>query len=61
MRAARAGRRAGRASVREPLDWGSVDPIPDRLRQVLEAAGPPVPLDDVVPGEPEPAHREVPV
>ena len=24
------------ASVREPLDWGSVDPIPDRLRQVLE-------------------------
>jgi 3-oxoacyl-[acyl-carrier-protein] synthase-3 len=47
------------ARVREPLDWSSVDPIPDRLRRVL-AGGPPVPLDDVVPGEPEPAHREVP-
>jgi 3-oxoacyl-[acyl-carrier-protein] synthase-3 len=47
------------ASVREPQDWSSVDPIPDRLRQVLEAAGPPVPLDDVVPGEPEPARGDV--
>jgi len=47
------------ASVREPHDWSSVDSIPDRLRQILES-GPPVPLDDVVPGEPEPAHREVP-
>jgi hypothetical protein len=49
------------ASVREPLDWSSVDPIPDRLRQVLEGGGgPPVPLDDVVPGEPEHApQREV--
>jgi 3-oxoacyl-[acyl-carrier-protein] synthase-3 len=46
------------ARVREPVDWGSVDPIPDRLREVLEG-GPPVPLDDVVPGEPEHAHREV--
>jgi 3-oxoacyl-[acyl-carrier-protein] synthase-3 len=46
------------ASVREPMEWGSVDPIPDRLRQVLESAGPPVPLDDVVPGEPEHAHPE---
>jgi len=47
------------ASVREPMEWGSVDPIPDRLRQVLEAAaGPPVPLDDVAPGEPEHAQRE---
>ncbi len=46
------------ASVREPHDWSSVDSIPDRLRQILES-GPPVPLDDVVPGEPEPAHREV--
>jgi 3-oxoacyl-[acyl-carrier-protein] synthase-3 len=44
------------ASVREPLDWSSVDPIPDRLKRVLEG-GPPVPLDDVVPGEPEPAHH----
>jgi hypothetical protein len=49
------------ASVREPLEWGSVDPIPDRLRQVLESAEPPVPLDDVVPGEPDHAHHEVPV
>jgi 3-oxoacyl-[acyl-carrier-protein] synthase-3 len=47
------------ASVREPSDWSSVDSIPDRLRQILES-GPPVPLDDVVPGEPEPAHHEVP-
>jgi len=44
------------ASVREPIDWGSVDPIPDRLRQVLEG-GPPTPLDDVVPGEPESVRR----
>jgi 3-oxoacyl-[acyl-carrier-protein] synthase-3 len=47
------------ASVREPVDWSSVDPIPDRLRRVLEG-GPPTPLDDVVPGEPEHARREVP-
>jgi 3-oxoacyl-[acyl-carrier-protein] synthase III len=51
------------ASVREPMDWSSVDPIPDRLRQVLEGGGgPPVPLDDVVPGEPEhaPPRESVP-
>jgi 3-oxoacyl-[acyl-carrier-protein] synthase III len=57
------GRRAAAiepvASVREPVDWSSVDSIPDRLREVLEG-GPPTPLDDVVPGEPEPAQREVP-
>ncbi len=47
------------ASVREPVDWASVDPIPERLRQVLEQNGPPVSLDDVAPGEPEHAHREV--
>ena len=46
------------ASVREPHDWSSVDSIPDRLREILES-GPPVPLDDVAPGEPEPAHHEV--
>jgi 3-hydroxy-3-methylglutaryl CoA synthase len=46
------------ASVREPVDWESVDSIPDRLREILKA-GPPTPLDDVVPGEPEPAHHEV--
>jgi 3-oxoacyl-[acyl-carrier-protein] synthase III len=46
------------AKVREPVDWSSVDPIPERLRQVLERTGPAVPLDDVVPGEPEPAKRD---
>jgi 3-oxoacyl-[acyl-carrier-protein] synthase-3 len=47
------------ASVREPMDWSSVDSIPDRLRRVLEGdGGPPVPLDDVVPGEPEPAKHQ---
>ena len=45
------------ASVREPHDWSSVDSIPDRLREILDS-GPPVPLDDVVPGEPEHAHPE---
>ena len=43
------------ASVRAPLDWDSVDPMPARLMAVLEA-GLPVPLDDVVPGEPEHVH-----
>ena len=47
------------ATVREPLDWSSVDPIPDRLRAVLEGnVGPRVPLDDVVLGDPEPARRD---
>jgi 3-oxoacyl-[acyl-carrier-protein] synthase-3 len=47
------------ASVRAPVDWDAVDPLPQRLRDVLEGGGTPqVPLDDVVPGEPEP--REVP-
>ena len=47
------------ASVRAPLDWASVDPIPPRLAAVLnDPSGPQVPLDDVVPGEPEHAHRE---
>jgi 3-oxoacyl-[acyl-carrier-protein] synthase-3 len=45
------------ASVRAPVDWDSVDPMPDRLMAVLEdRGGPPVPLDDVVPGEPEHAR-----
>ncbi|MEX1334898.1 MAG: beta-ketoacyl-ACP synthase III [Candidatus Limnocylindrales bacterium] len=47
------------ASVRAPLDWASVDPIPPRLAAVLEdPSGPQVPLDDVVPGEPAHAHSE---
>jgi len=49
------------ASVRAPLDWSSVDPIPPRLAAVLDDPnGPPVPLDDVVPGEPAHAHTEEP-
>ncbi len=59
------GRRAASvapaASVRAPVDWDSVDPMPARLTAVLnDRGGPPVPLDDVVPGEPEHAHRKVP-
>ena len=46
------------AHIREPQDWGSVDPIPERLREILAGEGPPVPLDDVVPGEPEHARRK---
>jgi 3-oxoacyl-[acyl-carrier-protein] synthase-3 len=43
--------------VRLPVDWDSVDPIPAALADVLARPGPvDVPLDDVVPGEPEPAH-----
>jgi len=50
------------ASVRAPVDWDSVDPMPARLTAVLEdREGPQVPLDDVVPGEPEHARRDVPV
>jgi 3-oxoacyl-[acyl-carrier-protein] synthase-3 len=48
------------ASVRAPVDWDSVDPMPPRLMDVLQSAAPDVPLDDVVPGEPERAHDEVP-
>jgi 3-oxoacyl-[acyl-carrier-protein] synthase-3 len=47
------------ASVRAPLDWDSVDPMPARIAALLaDPAGPPVPLDDVVPGEPEPVTQE---
>jgi 3-oxoacyl-[acyl-carrier-protein] synthase-3 len=43
--------------VRLPVDWDSVDPIPPQLADILASPGPvEVPLDDVVPGEPEPAH-----
>ena len=45
------------AHVRGPVDWDSVDPMPPRLRAIMAAKdGPPVPLDDVVPGEPAPAR-----
>jgi hypothetical protein len=46
--------------VRLPVDWDSVDPIPEALAELMRRPGPvDVPLDDVVPGEPEPAHSEV--
>ncbi len=48
-------------SVRLPVDWDSVDPIPDALAAIMSQPGTvDVPLDDVAPGEPEPAHSEVP-
>jgi 3-oxoacyl-[acyl-carrier-protein] synthase-3 len=47
------------ASVRAPLDWASVDPISPRLAAALASPdGPPVPLDDVVPGEPRLTQHE---
>jgi 3-oxoacyl-[acyl-carrier-protein] synthase III len=47
--------------VRLPVDWDSVDPIPPALAELLARPGPvDVPLDDVVPGEPEHARSEVP-
>jgi 3-oxoacyl-[acyl-carrier-protein] synthase III len=46
--------------VRLPVDWDSVDPIPPALADLMAQPGPVnVPLDDVVPGEPESAHSEV--
>ena len=42
--------------VRLPVDWDSVDPIPTALAELMHRPGPVnPPLDDVVPGEPEPA------
>ena len=47
------------AAVRAPVEWASFDPMPPRLAAVLaDPQGPPVPLDDVVPGEPERAHEK---
>ena len=48
---------AGDVTIRTPVDWDSVDPIPPALVDVL-ARPLPVDLDlsDVVPGEPEHAH-----
>ena len=47
-------------SVRLPVDWDSVDPIPPQLAEIL-ARPLPVDLDlsDVVPGEPERVHQPV--
>ncbi len=47
-------------TVRLPVDWDSVDPIPDALAEIMERKGPvDVPLDDVAPGEPERAGQPV--
>ena len=47
--------------VRLPVDWDSVDPIPDALAELMSRPGTvDVPLDDVVPGEPEHARSKVP-
>jgi 3-oxoacyl-[acyl-carrier-protein] synthase-3 len=45
-------------TIRAPLDWDSVDPIPPALAEIL-ARPLPVPLDlsEVAPGDPEPAHQ----
>jgi hypothetical protein len=48
--------------VRLPVDWNSVDPIPPALAEIVRrpiAPGVEVPLDDVVPGEPEHARQPV--
>jgi 3-oxoacyl-[acyl-carrier-protein] synthase-3 len=48
--------------VRLPLDWSGVDPIPPALAELMRRPGPvEVPLDDVVPGEPERASAPHPV
>jgi 3-oxoacyl-[acyl-carrier-protein] synthase-3 len=48
--------RAEDVHVRLPVDWDSVDPIPPALAELMARPGPVnPPLDDVVPGEPEPA------
>ena len=47
-------------TVRLPVDWDSVDPIPEALAEIMSRPGPvDVPLDDVAPGEPERVHTEV--
>jgi 3-oxoacyl-[acyl-carrier-protein] synthase-3 len=46
--------------VRLPVDWDSVDPIPPALAELMNRPGTvDVPLDDVVPGEPEDARQPV--
>jgi 3-oxoacyl-[acyl-carrier-protein] synthase-3 len=51
--------RADDVEVRLPVDWDSVDPIPPALVELMARPGLEVPLDDVVPGEPEHVHPEV--
>src|SRR5207344_3034736 len=44
--------------VRLPVDWDSVDPIPEALAELMRRPGTvDVPLDDVVPDEPAPVHE----
>jgi 3-oxoacyl-[acyl-carrier-protein] synthase III len=51
--------RAEDVTVRLPVDWDSVDPIPEALAELMSRPGAvDVPLDDVVPGEPD--HARVP-
>ena len=46
-------------TIRLPVDWDSVDPIPAALAALMTApGGVDVPLDDVVPGD-QPMHEEV--
>jgi hypothetical protein len=50
--------RAEDVHVRLPVDWNSVDPIPPALAEIMARPGTVnPPLDDVVPGEPEPASQ----
>ncbi|HET7182821.1 MAG TPA: beta-ketoacyl-ACP synthase III [Candidatus Limnocylindrales bacterium] len=52
--------RPGDVEVRLPVDWDSVDPIPPALAEIMARPGTVnPPLDDVVPGEPEPASMPV--
>jgi hypothetical protein len=47
-------------AVRLPVDWDSVDPIPEALVELMRRPGSvDVPLDDVVPGEPASKPQEV--
>jgi 3-oxoacyl-[acyl-carrier-protein] synthase III len=47
-------------TVRLPVDWDSVDPIPEALAEIMRRPGTlDVPLDDVVPGEPERTRQPV--
>ena len=46
--------------VRLPVDWDSVDPIPEALAELMRRPGSvDVPLDDVVPGEQDSKPQEV--
>jgi 3-oxoacyl-[acyl-carrier-protein] synthase-3 len=52
--------RAEDVQIRLPVDWDSVDPIPPALAELMARPGTVnPPLDDVVPGEPEPASQPV--